>query len=169
VKRPVGVTILALLLLISGVVFAVHAAVLYTRPDFGADFTSAYLKHMFPIKRSEAGFVLWGAMVGSIISLAVGAGLWFLQDAARWVTLLVFGIPLGRGLIGAVITFFMDSHNFGKFYPDAFWFQSIAYGGVIYYLTRPGVATAFGAPDRYVQTFDPRKEDSRNSVDVSGS
>jgi hypothetical protein len=166
VKRPIGVTILAVFLLFNGVMLAVHAAVLYSHPNIGTGFTSAYLKHLFPIDRIDATAILYGAMVGAVVSLVTGGGLWFLKDLARWAVLLVTGIPLGRGLIGAVVTLTNDPSQFRTDFPDAFWFRTIVFGVIVFYLTRSDVLRAFGRYDRFTAEIDPKKHDL---LDISGS
>lgn len=165
-KRPTGVTILAMFLILNAVMLALHAAVLYSHPNIGAGFTNSYLKHIFPIDRYDAVSILWGSIVGSIILLVIGGGLWFLQDNARWGVLLVTGIPLGRGLIAAVTTLLMDRSHFSRNFPDGFWIRTLINGLIVLYLVRPDVRNAFGPPDRYTGLIDSKKKDT---VDYSGS
>lgn len=161
-KRPTGISVLALLLLLNGIFNAVHAAILYSNPDIGARFANAYLKVLFPIDRGDAAGVLFASMVGGIVALALGAGLWFLQDPARWGMLLVTGIPLGRGLISAVACLALDPSQFGRHFGEGFWLRSLVYGGIVLYLIRPDVQVAFGARREYYDEYAPTDSESRS-------
>ncbi|MGC2209307.1 MAG: hypothetical protein WA532_04260 [Candidatus Korobacteraceae bacterium] len=160
-KRPIGITIIAMFLLLNGAVLTVLAATLYSHPDIGAGFSSAYLKHLFPIDRIDAAQMLWGWIVGGIVSFVIGVWLWFLNEYGWWAILIVAGIPLGRSLIAVPIALVMNSGVPQKPIPDGFWFRMIFYGVIVLYLTRPDVRNAFRGPDRYLQEFDPKPQDSR--------
>ena len=164
-KRPIGITILAMFLLFNGVMLAVHAAVLYSHPDIGTDFTSAYLKQLFPVDRYDAANILLGAMIGAIVSLVTAGGLWFMKDLARWAVLLVTGVLLGRGLLGAA-NLTNDPSQFRTDFPDAVWFRTIVCGVIVLYLLRSDVRRAFGRYDQFTAEIDPTKQDL---LDVSGS
>jgi hypothetical protein len=138
-----GLTILSLFLLLSGVVLAVQACTLYTRPDIGASFANAQIRHLFPVDRLDAAQVLWAAIIGAIFGLVLGVGLWTLQGWARWAILIATGVPLARGLVGAVVTLATSPGEFKKYYGDGFWFLMVIYGVIVIYMTRPDIRRAF--------------------------
>ena len=164
-KRPFGITVLAMFLLFNGVMLAVHAAVLYSHPDIGG-LTSAYLKYLFPIDRYDAANILLGAMIGAIVSLVTAGGLWFMKGLARWAVLLVTGVLLGRGLLGALSILNNDPSQFKTDFPEAVWFRTFVCGVIFLYLLRSDVRRAFGRYDRFTAEIDTTKQDV---MYVSGS
>lgn len=145
---------------------AVHTAVLYSHPDIGTGFTSAYLKQLLPIDRYDAANILLGAMIGAIVSLVTAGGLWFMKDLARWAVLLVTGVLLGCGLLGAVSALNNDPSQFRTDIPDAVWVRTFVCGVIVLYLLRSDVRRAFGRYDQFTAEIDPTKQDV---LDISGS
>ena len=158
-KRPAGITALALLNLCAGTALAVHAAVLYSHPAIRTNSTNAYLRQLFPSDPSQSAQILYGAAVGGFLLLAVAGGLWFLQELARWTMLLAAGLPLGRGVGMAAVTFATDRYHFDKLFGTAFWIEMVACGITIFYLTQPDVRDAFGRSHRFVDAYKASEQD----------
>jgi hypothetical protein len=156
---------LALLLLVWGVAHAVQAAVLISNPEIGASFTNPHLQHLFPRARGQAAGALGAAMIAAVVSCAIGAGLWFLQDWARWGLLLITGIPLGRGLIAAAITLATSPSGFIKCLGGAFWFPTLICGAIVLYITRKDIQCAFTGREEYFDPYDSATGDVERKRD----
>lgn len=134
VPRPIGITILAilgflegLLLLIGGLIFIV-----------GASFLSGIINNMGYGDITAGNFIgLAVAIVGvfvlvaALIVLLINWGLWTGKNWARWIMIIVVALGLLSALAGIV----------AQRYTDVFWL--IVDVLVIYYLTRPAVAAFF--------------------------
>lgn len=138
-KRPTGITIIALLL------FA---------------FAALYTLRLLTLVSSQSGdsLQLVLGLFNVIGSLGIGLALWFLNEYGRWLALLA----AARGLLRytAVLLFAPSSpkHPHG---PLAV-FYVIFFGTIIVYLLRPDVRRAFEPYDRYTADYDP-SEDKQNS------
>jgi hypothetical protein len=161
VKRPGGISILALLLLVYGAALAVQIAVLLTRPDLWTGFTDTPLLRLTPGGRADAEGILWVSGVGAAVSLLLAFGLWFQKGAARWGLLAAAAIPVAQGLLGAVAILATDVSRWREI-GDAFWFETIVLGALAYYLFRPEVQRAFGRRDRFSDEFDRSPEYDRD-------
>jgi hypothetical protein len=129
--------------------------------------TAAWIKEQGQKKVDpDAANILLGAMIGAMISLVTAGGLWFMKDLARWAALLVTGVLLGRGLLGAVSTLNNDPSQFRTDFPNAVWFRTFVCGVIVLYLLRSDVRRAFGRYDRFTAEIDSTKQDV---VNVSGS
>jgi hypothetical protein len=145
-----GITTLALLLLASGAALAVSAAVVYSHPEVWARFSNTYLPNLGDkVDATETMFLL---IIGAIVSLVVGTGLWFLQEPARWALLLVTGLPLGLRMISVGMTLFSEPKDL-KSIADAFWFQSIALTIIVWYLLQPHVCRAFTGHGEFYDAY----------------
>ena len=156
-KRPFGITVVAVVLLLNGAICALHAAVLYTHPDIGRSFTSEYLRHEFPTDRELAAAQVGWLTLGAISSLVTGGGLWFLSELARWGVLVTAGLPLARGAAYCVPILATEPENFGRYLGVVFSVRMLICAAIVYYLTRPDVRNAFGPYDRYMETFEPAR------------
>lgn len=159
-KRPTGVTILALLLLANAVALAVPAAVIYSHPDIGAHFANAYLHNLLSIDKADAAPILFFWIVGAIFSLVVSVGLWLLQEPARWAMLFATGLPLGQRVIGIALALAMKSDAL-RHVADAFWFQTIAFALIFWYLVQPHVVCAFTGRGEFYDAYAPVEHDER--------
>jgi hypothetical protein len=144
-RRPTGITLLALLLLGCGITMALLAMALVANPEIGASLRSSHLHNGFPGSRAGAGIVLFWTTVSSIYLIVVGTGLWFMSSAARWALLLCTGLPLGRSIVGLVIILFVHPQLLSKI-GDGFWFRSIFLAAILLYLVRPDIQRAFDVP-----------------------
>jgi hypothetical protein len=161
VKRPAGITIAALLLLANGAALALQIAMLYARPAIGESITRGYLGQLFPLDKTDASGMMIVSGIGAIFCLAVGGGLWFLRDTARWGLILATGLPLLQHLAGAAAALSTKSSGLGDF-GDAFWFQTIAEGVIVWYLFQPHVRCAFAGPHEFYDAYqDMDKERNR--------
>lgn len=151
-KRPAGITIIALLLLAAGAALALQIATLYSRPAIGEGITRASLGLMFPLDKTDAAGMMIVSGIGAIFCLAVGGGLWFLRDVARWGLILATGLPLLQHLGGVVVALSLKSRGLGDF-GDAFWFQTIAEGVILWYLFQPGVRCAFSGRHEFYDAY----------------
>lgn len=95
-KRPAGVTILALLLFANGAAHGIQAVALYSRPWIAAGPTNAHLQHIFPDEHTVAM-----SMLAAVVPLVLGAGIWFLDRLAWWYLVVYSGIDLVFGLLCA--------------------------------------------------------------------
>jgi hypothetical protein len=156
-----GITILALLLLLNGVVLAVQVGTLYSHPDIGATFSNAYLRHMFPTNKPDAAGIMLFSAIGAGFSLGIGMGLFFLEDMARWGLIFATGIPLGRQVIGIALALVIKPSAL-LHRGDAFWFQILALGAIVWYLFQPQVQCAFTGREEY---YDAYADVEHNSAD----
>lgn len=156
-KRPAGVSFLALLMFCYGMLLAVHVAQ-STQPDFKISYLNTHLGYLFPGNPTDTVGVLYYSGIGAVLSLLLAGGLWFLKDAARWGLLMLTGIPVVRGLFQAASILSTDSSKVWKEMGQQFWLELFAYALLILYLFRPDVQLAFGRHDRYSGAFDPGKE-----------
>jgi 4-hydroxybenzoate polyprenyltransferase len=161
-KRPGGISVLALLLLLNGASNAVYVAILYSHPEIGADFVNACLKYLVGLGPVDAAGILLAAMAGAVVSLVIGAGLWLLQEPARWGLLVATGIPLGRGLISAAASLAQNPDQFGRYFGAGFWIRTIVCGAIVLYLVQPEVQAAFGARKEYYDAYAPTEHESRS-------
>jgi hypothetical protein len=157
VKRPAGVSFLALLLFCYGVLLVVHTAQ-STPPDFELNYINTHLQHLLPGDRTDTMGVLCFSGVGALIALLIAGGLWLLKEPARWGLMMISGIPVVRGLIQAAALIATDSGSVWKEMGDLFWFELFLYALLILYLFRPDVQLAFRLKDRYAGAFEPTKE-----------
>jgi hypothetical protein len=157
VRRPAGVSFLAMLMLCYGGLLLVQVAQV-ARPDFGISYINSHLQALLPSGRTDAAGVLYFSGVGALVSLLTAGGLWFLKEPGRWGMLLIPGIPVTRGLIQAASIIATDADKVWKQMGDAFWIELLGYVVLIMYLFRPDVQGAFGRRDRYSGEFDPGKK-----------
>lgn len=127
-NRPIGVTILAALAVITGL-FALCGGLASTF-SFGLGFVGS----LFGI--SEASGLLSGlyGLAWGIITILFGYGLWNLRPWARMGTIILQGI----NLFYAFIALFTP--------PGVPWISAIIAVVIIWYLTRPGVRNSFDRP-----------------------
>jgi len=160
-KRPMGITILALLLLVNGAALAVQAGALYSNQNIGATFGNAYLQRVLPSTRLDAAGIMFFAGIAAIFSLAIGTGLLLLVDMARWGLIVATGLPLGRQMIGVAIVLVTKPGALTQL-GDAFWFQTMAFGGIVWYLFQPQVQCAFTGRGEF---YDPYGDEEHDPVD----
>ena len=156
-KRPIGITVIAAILLLIGSVCVVYAALLYTQVQSGGQLSHGILKNWIPADCNVALDIFWFATVGATSFLVPGVGLWFLQEWARWGVLAVVGVPFARSLVLAVVAAGMDPSEFSRHFGSVFWLYMVLSGFIILYLIRLDVRQAFARPDRYTETFDPAR------------
>lgn len=122
-KKPIGITILAITLFIYGVVCAYMAVVEY------------------PSLRGEVPVaLLWGARAISPLILAVC--LWFHQEYGRWGLLLY----AGRYLVKSGYDYLVAPLNLKVQFLGPFVLYAFVLAALVHYLTRTEVKRAFGTP-----------------------
>lgn len=156
-KRPAGVSFLALLMLCYGMLLVVHVVQL-SQPDFAISYMNSHLRQLLPSDRTDTVGVLYFSGIGALLSLLIAGGLWFLKEPARWGLLLVAGFPVGRGLFQAAAIIATDPDKVWTQMGDFFWVELLGYVLLIAYLFRPDIQLAFGRHDRYTGEFDPGKK-----------
>ncbi len=170
-RRPTGITLLALLLFVYGITMATLALALVANPEIGSSLQSSHLHRWVPGSRAVAGYVFFWATVSAIYSIVVGTGLWFMHSAARWALLLGTGLPLGRSIVGLLIALFTSPQVFSKI-GDAFWFRSIFLAAIFLYLVRPDIQRAFDVPAEHFDGVyfenSPSQDSASANRDYSG-
>lgn len=136
VKRPLGVTILALLYLFGGVAFLIILSTALRTP---AGVPGSVLGHDIPTVQKFKGIF----PVLSLIFAGIGAGLWFMQSWARWMLLIILGADLARRLL--VLALFSIAHGAGsqRTLGSFFWFAGTINLAMFMYLRLPHVKEAF--------------------------
>ncbi|HEY7415733.1 MAG TPA: hypothetical protein VH593_11115 [Ktedonobacteraceae bacterium] len=151
-KRPAGVTIIALVLVLNAAILIARLAIAAFRPVTLQSIANLYFQRLFPdIHTPDVAFwICWSLFVicGSIV---VGFGLWNLKKWSRWALLFAVGIPLGRGLISVCSTLLVDTSNFGKMYGGTagglFWSGIMIEALIVGYLVQPEIIQAFHDED----------------------
>ena len=157
-KRPRGSRILALLLLLTGAALAILAGTLLFHPQIGVTFSYAYLRDVFPSYELDAASMMLFSGIASAFSLLIGGGLLLLAEKARWVLILAAGLPLGWQVIG-IATALVGDPSARVRRGDVFWFQSIASGGILWYLFQPKVRCAFVGRKQFYDAYADLEND----------
>ena len=137
-KRPTGITIIALLLFVSAAINTFRILSFFS---------------------SQSGNpVLLFSLLNVIGSLGVGLALWFLNQYGRWLALLA----AARGLLRYAGWLLLAPSALKHQHAPRAVFYLILLGTIILYLLRPDVRRAFEPFDRYTADYDPA-EDKQNS------
>jgi hypothetical protein len=137
-QKPVGIVILAILSWAFAALLLIPGLALV----LGSSFIAAMIGNQFGPLAAFAG-VIGGAvfLVGALVTVIIGWGLWTLQEWARILTI----IFQGMGLVLSVLSLFALAflHPFGI----AFRLVRITiHGVIIWYLMQPEVVAAFKRP-----------------------
>jgi hypothetical protein len=127
-SRPVGVTIIAVLLAIQGAIEVIYGLlVLIAAPGF----VTLYGNTAVVVRVSP-----WGFLISGILALILAYGLWTLQRWAFWVTVILEIL----NLIGGTVALFT------LYYPWAVLLSMVIPAVIlIYFLADSNVRAAFGA------------------------
>jgi hypothetical protein len=143
-KRPLGVTFLALFYLLGAVLFLVLLVIGILEPEGASVFHRSNLGQDIQHIHNRLGLHL----IVVVIFAGIGLGLWFLQSWARRTVLIIAGAHLVRQALviasSAVVPAAASRHPMGTF----FWFATSISTAMVVYLLQPPVKRAFASHER---------------------
>lgn len=125
-QRPLGVTIIAIVLALSGVFYVV----------VGLDAAGLYDLGLGGAEGSEAQG--WGYVIAGVVSILVSFGLWTLAGWAWTVATVVLVIRIAFDVWAMIV------HGFGSSVGISAIVQAVISALILWYLFTPGVRSAFG-------------------------
>jgi hypothetical protein len=147
-KRPKGVTFLALLLLLDAAVNGAVLAIMLENPAQPKSDLGLRLFKLIPSLHSIDGpGLFFFSILTAIGCIVVGIGLLLLKPSARWAMLFVTIVPLARRAIGICEVAAFNPHVFWKVFGTDFWTWTLFDAAIAYYLTQPEVQKAFSQDD----------------------
>ena len=138
-KRPLGITLLALVMVVAGIAFGlagVEFFVMGTRGAISAGVESKALAAALAGLGAAAGviFLLFG-----VVHVVLAVGLIQLQDLARILSVLLFGLSAAGAAVGLIVTIF----RFNRVVLGWDLVVMAADVGFIWYLHRPHIKLSF--------------------------
>ena len=137
-KRPVGITILALIHFILAGFMAVLACAVYAQTTTRANLL---LRHFLPDAYDSTETLVFLVSSAAIL-LVIGTGLWTLQGWAWWAMMVVVGVPLGRNLVYLAVGV-GSSPSLISTIPSSVWLWLIMNSIIVLYMARIDVRQAF--------------------------
>jgi hypothetical protein len=141
-KRPLGVTLLAVLLLSVSISLFVLAGYAYRHPEI---LLQLHLIHpsrsATVVVEAEGTFVTFAPIFACILAV-LAVNLLFLRSWARWILVISTGIGLFRLVAALVLGFMFGPKNFVL--TPLGTIPLALNATIVYYLTRPSVRAAFG-------------------------
>jgi hypothetical protein len=153
-RRPTGVTVLAILLFLNAAYCICILMIMYLHPPIWQALAGPRLQQLTPnIHTDDGAFAFFVLTIEVVVSVVVGYGIWNLSSWARWSMLFLTGIPLGRYLISTCTAFLYYPSNvvLKSALGTASLLWMIACAAVVYYLIQPQVQWAFADSDSFIE------------------